>query len=92
MDPAQVLQPHRDTLILTLGIGDFDVRRILVNLGSLTYLLQVSVVKQMGFMLSSLENPGQILSGFNGASTTFLGDIVLHFQTGPVPSMCNYLW
>ena len=84
MDPTRVLQPHRDTLILTLGIGDFDVRRILVNLGSLTYLLQVSVVKQMGFMLSNLENPGQILSGFNGASTTFLRDIVLHFQTGPV--------
>lgn len=84
MNPARVLQPHRDTLILMLGIGDFDVRRILVNLGSLTYLLQVSVVKQMGFMLSSLENPGQILSGFNGASTTFLGDIVLHFQTSLV--------
>ena len=34
VDPAQVLQPHLDTLIMTLGIGDFDVRRILVDPGS----------------------------------------------------------
>ena len=38
----------------------------------------------MGFILSSLENSGQILSRFNGASTTFLGDIVLPIQVGPI--------
>ena len=26
IDPNQILQPHRDALILTLGISDFDVR------------------------------------------------------------------
>ncbi|RVW59051.1 hypothetical protein CK203_106727 [Vitis vinifera] len=31
----------------------------------------------MGRSLTGLENPGRILSGFNGASTTSLGDIVL---------------
>lgn len=80
MDPARVLQPHRDALLLTLGIGDFDVRRILVDPGSST--LQVLVVKKMRFMPSSLENPGRILSGFNGASTTSLGDILLPIQAG----------
>ncbi|KAL6316779.1 hypothetical protein AAG906_021079 [Vitis piasezkii] len=71
MDPARVLQPHRDALILTLGVGDFDVKRILV-------------VKQMGFIPASLENPGRILSGFNGSSTTSLGDVTLSVQVGPV--------
>ena len=84
VDPIRILQPHRDALILTLGIDDFDVRWILVDPGSLVDLLQVSVIKQMGFMPSSLENPGRILSGFNGASTTSLGDVVLPIQVGPV--------
>ena len=34
VDPNRVLQPHQDTLILTLGISDFDVRKILIDLGS----------------------------------------------------------
>ena len=69
VDPAQVLQPHRDALILTLGVGDFDVKRILVDPGSSADLLQVAVIKQMSFEPSNLENPGRTLSGFNGSST-----------------------
>lgn len=38
----------------------------------------------MGFSPSALENPGWILLGFNRASTTSLGDIVLPIQVGPV--------
>ncbi|XP_034689101.1 uncharacterized protein LOC117916970 [Vitis riparia] len=38
----------------------------------------------MGHNLVGLENPGRILSGFNGASTISLGDIVLPVQAGPV--------
>ncbi|RVW91248.1 Transposon Ty3-I Gag-Pol polyprotein [Vitis vinifera] len=34
--------------------------------------------------LRCLENPGRILSGFNGSSTTSLGDIILPVQAGPV--------
>ena len=79
-----ILQPHQDAFILSLGIGDFDVRRILVNPSSSADLLQVSVVKQMGLVPSSLENPRRVLSGFNGASTTFLGDVVLPVQAGPI--------
>lgn len=43
--PNWVLQPHQDALILTLGINDFDVRRILVYPGSLTDLLQMAAFK-----------------------------------------------
>ena len=84
VDSNRILQPHRDALILMLGISDFYVRRILVDLDSSINLLQVSMIKQMGFSSSNLENPRRILSGFNGASTTSLGDIVLPVQTGPI--------
>ena len=84
IDPTRILQPYRDALIISLGIGDFDVRRILVDPGNLTDLLQASVIKQMGLEPSSIENPGRILSGFNGAATTSLGDFVLPVQADPV--------
>ena len=38
----------------------------------------------MGRNLTGLENPRRILSGFNGAETTSLGDIVLPVQAGPI--------
>ncbi|KAL6312462.1 hypothetical protein AAG906_021678 [Vitis piasezkii] len=47
-------------------------------------LVQASVVGHMGHSLAGLENPGRILSGFNGSSTTSLGDIILPVQAGPV--------
>ncbi|RVW67553.1 hypothetical protein CK203_062355 [Vitis vinifera] len=84
VDPTQTLQPHRDVLILSLEIGDFNVRRILVDPGSSADLVQASVVGHMGHSLAGLENPGRILSGFNGSSTTSLGDIILPVQAGPV--------
>ena len=84
IDPNRVLQPHEDALILTLRISDFDVRRILIDLGNSVDLLQMSTYRKMGLPPSALENLGRILSGFNGASITFLGDIVLLVQTGPI--------
>ena len=84
VDPTQILQPHRDALILSLEIGDFDVRRILVDPSSLADLVQASVISHMGRSLTGLENPGRLLSGFNGSSTTSLGDIVLPVQAGSV--------
>nr|CAN71008.1 hypothetical protein VITISV_025165 [Vitis vinifera] len=91
VDLNLVLQPHEDALILTLGINEYDVRRILVNLGSSANLLQVSAFKQMGFPPFALENPERILSGFNGASTTSLGNIVLFVQARPVVLNVQFL-
>ena len=84
VDHNWVLQPHEDALILTLGTNDFDVRWILVDPGSSVDLLQMSAFKQIGFLPSALENPRWILSGFNKASTTSLGDVVLLVQAGPI--------
>nr|CAN67629.1 hypothetical protein VITISV_040829 [Vitis vinifera] len=84
VDPTRILQPHHDALILSLEIRDFDVRRILVDSGSSADLVQASVVNHMEHSLTGLENPGRLLSGFNGSSTTSLGDIVLPVQAGPI--------
>ena len=66
----RVLQLHEDALVLTLGIRYFDVRRVLINPGSSTNLLQMSTYKQIGYPPFVLENLGWLLFVFNGATTT----------------------
>ncbi|KAL6350287.1 hypothetical protein AAG906_004235 [Vitis piasezkii] len=58
VNPTRTLQPHHDALILSLEIGDFDVRSILVDPGNSVDLVQASVVSHMGHSLTGLENPG----------------------------------
>ena len=84
VDVNPMLQPYEDVLILTLGVGGFDVRRILVDLGSSIDLLQMSTYKQMSYSSSALENTGRLLSEFNGATTTSLGDVLLPIQVGSI--------
>ena len=80
----QVLQPHEDALILILEVGGFEVRRVLVDPSNSTDLFQMSAYKQMNYLPSTLENLECLLLGFNGATTTFLGDVVLPIQASPV--------
>ncbi|RVW15509.1 hypothetical protein CK203_096438 [Vitis vinifera] len=49
-------------------------------------LLQMSAYKQMGYSPSTLENPWRLLFGFNRATMTSLGDVVLPIQAGPMVS------
>lgn len=72
----RVLQPHEDALVLTLGISGFNVRKVLIDPNSSANLLQMLTYKQMGFPPSALENPRQLLFGFNGAMMNFQGDVV----------------
>ena len=79
-----VILPHEDALVLTLGVNDFDVHRILVNPRSSANLLQMSAYRQMGYSWSALENLGRILTRFSGASIVSLGDVILPIQADPV--------
>ena len=76
--------PHYDALVLTLCINGFDVHRIPVDPGSVVDLLKLSVFKHMKLSLGMLNSTGQILFGFNGATTVTLGDVTLHVKTGPI--------
>nr|CAN68549.1 hypothetical protein VITISV_037963 [Vitis vinifera] len=60
VDPTRTLQPHRDALILSLEIGDFDVRRILIDPGSSADLVQASVET-----LYCRSKQAQLLSTYN---------------------------
>ena len=80
----RVITPHHDALVLTLCINNFDVHRVLVNLGSSADLLQLPAFRQMKVMFDKLGSAGKILSEFNGATKLTMGDIALPVKAGPV--------
>ena len=47
IDSNRVILPHEDALVLTLGVDSFDLRKILIDLGSSTDLLQMLAYRQM---------------------------------------------
>ena len=69
--------PYYDALVLILCISDFNVHRVLVDLGSAADLLQLPAFNQMRLSLGVLNSAGRILSGFNGLTTVTLGYVTL---------------
>ena len=47
-------------------------------------LLKLLVFKKMKLSLGMVNSVGQILSGFNGATTITLGDVELPIKAGPM--------
>ena len=84
INPTRVITHHYDTLVLTLCINNFDVDRVLVDPGSAADLLHLPTFQHMKVPLDHLSSAGRILSGFNGAITLTVGDIVLSIKVGPV--------
>ena len=80
----RVIMPHYDALILTLCIKGFDVHRVMVDLGSATNLLQLPTFIQMKLSPGMLNPVERILSGFNRATTTTLGDVTLPMKASPI--------
>ena len=83
--------PHYDALVLTLCINNFDVHRVLVDPGSTADLLHFPTFQQMKVPLDRLSSVSRVLSGFNGATTLTVGDIVLSVKVGPVTQQVLFL-
>ena len=81
---SMIIVPHYDALVLTLCINGFDVRKILVDPGSATDLLQLPAFKHMKLSLGVVNLVGRILSSFNRATIVTLGDVTLPVKAGPV--------
>ena len=84
MNPNMVIMPNYDALVLTVCITGFDVHKVLVDPSSVVDLLQLLAFNQMKLSTRILNSAARILYGFNGATTTTLGDIKLLVQVGPI--------
>ena len=84
INPARVITPHYDALVLTIGINNFNVHRVLVDLGSAADFLHLPTFKKMRIQLDRLSSAGKVLSGSNEATILTVGDIAFPVQSGPV--------
>ena len=91
INPARVITPHYDALILTLCINNFDVHKVLVDPGSAIELMHLPAFRQIRVLLSHLNSTSRVLSAFNGATTLTMGDIALSVKAGPVTQQVLFL-
>ena len=69
-DKAGTIQPHDDALVVTLKIGGYDVRRVLVDHGSAVKIIYLDLYK--GLNLKSKD-----LTAYESCLVSFEGKIVI---------------
>ena len=76
-------QPHTDPLVVTLKIGQMNVKRVLVDTGSTAELITMNVtLKKMKFEEKHLQPLDKPLIGFGGNQVIPLGTIILPVRVG----------
>ncbi|XP_070045410.1 uncharacterized protein [Nicotiana tomentosiformis] len=68
--------PHNDALVISLNALHFKIKRVLVDLGSLANIIQWRVLYQAK-LTGSIIPATKLLAGFNLASVTIQGEILL---------------
>ena len=48
------IQPHDDALVVTLRIGEYDIKRVMVNQGSATKIMYPDLYKGLSLKLEDL--------------------------------------
>ncbi|XP_074301152.1 uncharacterized protein LOC141632505 [Silene latifolia] len=90
-DAGPSSERHHDALIITLPIGNCEVRKILVDTGSSVNLIMLETLKGMGFTEKDLAKTVVPLAGFSGKTKHSLGKIVIPTYAGGVNKQVRYL-
>ena len=80
------LQPHDDALVVTLRIGGYDVKRVLVDQGSAVEVMYPNLYKGLKLKPENLTPHDSSLVSFEGKTVTSKGMIRLPIQTVSVIS------
>ena len=81
-DKVGTIQPHDDALVVTLRIGGYDVKRVLVDQGSAVEVMYLDLYKGLKLRLEDLIAYDSPLVSFEGKTVTPKGQIRLPIQTG----------
>ncbi|XP_030930550.1 uncharacterized protein LOC115956260 [Quercus lobata] len=81
-DKIGTIQPHDDALVVTLRIGRFDVKRVLVDQGSAVEVMYPNLYKELNLKPEDLTTYDSPLVSFKGKTVTPRGQIRLPIQTG----------
>ena len=80
-DKIETTQPHDDTLVVTLRIGGYDVKRVLVDQGSAVKIMYPDLYKGLNLKLEDLTTYDSPLVSFKGKTIIPRGQIRLPIQT-----------
>ena len=80
-DKIRTTQPHDDTLVVTLRIGGYDVKRVLVDQGSAVEIMYPDLYKGLNLKPEDLTAYDSPLVSFVGKTVTPRGQIRLSIQT-----------
>ncbi|XP_050259187.1 uncharacterized protein LOC126704210 [Quercus robur] len=81
-DKVRIIQPHDDALVVTLRIGGYDVKRVLVDQGSAVEVMYSDLYKGLNLRPEDLTAYDSPLVSFEGKTITPRGQIRLLIQTG----------
>ncbi|XP_060182155.1 uncharacterized protein LOC132611803 [Lycium barbarum] len=75
--------PYNDALVISVMIVDTQVKRILIDLGGSANIIRWKVVDQLS-TIDKLTPSSRVLNGFNMASETVKGEILLPINVGGI--------
>ncbi|XP_030939993.1 uncharacterized protein LOC115964907 [Quercus lobata] len=79
-DKVETIQPHDDALVVTLRIGGYDVRRVMVDQGSVANIIFPDLYKGLSLRLEHLTTYSSPLVSFEGRMVIPKGQIRLPVQ------------
>ncbi len=82
--------PHSDALVFTMQIGDFDVKRILIDPGSSTEIMYDSLFKGLGLEHKDLDRKVNLLYGFLGELVMPVGHVTVKVHAGTIFPQRNF--
>nr|XP_023920132.1 uncharacterized protein LOC112031658 [Quercus suber] len=80
-DKAGTIQPHEDALVVTLRIGGYDVKRVMVDQGSAVEIMYPDLFRGLNLVPSDLTPYCSSLFSFEGRMVMPKGQIRLPVQT-----------
>ena len=81
-DMVGTIQPHDDALVVTLRIGGYDVRRVMVDQGSVVDVMYPDLYKGLGLKPEDLTTYNSPLVSFKGRMVAPKGLIRMPVQAG----------
>jgi hypothetical protein len=90
-DLTDVQMPHSDPLVITLRIGNYDVKRVLIDQGSFAEVMYKGLYEKLGLKEADLDNFSSPVFGFSGESTTPLGKTTLPVLAGPINLQTEFI-
>ena len=81
-DKQGTIQPHDDALVVTLRIGEYDMKRVMVDQGSAAEIMYPDLYKGLGLKPEDLTTYSSPLVSFKGKMVVPKGQIRLPVQVG----------